>query len=260
MEKRSEWLDPVIPADKAAIFDLSSNSFLWRKNADVKQPLASITKLMTALVFLDNNPGWDKVYKIGPEDNISGGKVNLFLGEELSAKDLFYASLVASDNGATIAMVHLSGLSEEAFVLKMNEKARQLGLFNTSFADPIGLSDRNLSTASDIARLAKAAFADADIAAATTKDAYIFKTQDGKKKTLESTDYLLGLDLGGEISVSGGKTGYTDKAGYCFVGRFKNQSGREIIVVVLNSDTKNNRFKDSKALALWSFAGYSWGK
>lgn len=257
-ERFSGWQDPVIPADRAVIFDLSTNTFLWEKNSDVEQPLASITKLMTALVFLDNNPGWDKIYKISPADNVEGGKVSLFLGEEIKLKDLFYSSLVASDNGATIALVHASGLSEAEFIKKMNAKAKQLGLFNTNFVDPVGLSDNNLSTARDIARLAKTALKNEEIKKATMTEFYEFVTLDGRAKKVESTDYLLGSDLDNEILVQGGKTGYTDKAGYCFVGQFKNKDGHELISVILNSDSKNDRFRQTKALVSWAFNGYHW--
>lgn len=257
-QRIKNWQDPVISADRAAIFDISTNTFLWEKNSDVQQPLASITKLMTALVFLENNPGWDTIYKIGASDNIAGGKVSLFLGEQLKVKDLFYSSLVASDNGATIALVHATGLSESEFISKMNMKAKQLGLFKTSFVDPIGLSDYNLSTARDIARLARAALKNEEIKKATLTDEYKFETLEGKDKTVESTDYLLGSDVANEVYVQGGKTGYTDKAGYCFVGQFKNKSNREIISVVLNSASINDRFKQTKALVVWTFSGYQW--
>ncbi|MFA5163344.1 MAG: serine hydrolase [Patescibacteria group bacterium] len=257
-ERISGWQDPVIPANRAVIFDVSTNSFLWEKNADIKQPLASITKLLTALVFLDHNPGWEEVYKIKPEDKVEGGKISLFLGEEVRIKDLFYSSLVASDNGSTLALVHATGLSEEEFIKKMNLKAKQLGLFDSSFVDPTGLSDNNLSTAKDIARLARVALKNEDIKRATLTENYEFKTLDGKNKRVESTDYLLGSDLSDSIFLEGGKTGYTEKAGYCFVGQFKNKEGREIVSVVLNGVSKNDRFKQTKALVAWTFQGYKW--
>ena len=258
VERLPNWQDPEIAADRAAIYDLSTNTFLWEKNSEVRQPMASITKLMTALVFLDHNPGWDRVYRIGSSDQVEGGKVYLFNGEEIKVKDLFYSSLVASDNGATIALVHATGLSEDEFISKMNSKAKQLGLFSTSFVDPIGLSDNNLSTARDIARLARAALKNEEIKKATLTSDYSFETLQGKGKKIESTDYLLGNDLDNAILVQGGKTGYTDKAGYCFVGQFKDKSGREVISVVLNSLSKNDRFKQTKALVVWTFAGYRW--
>lgn len=256
-------LDPAaqraeISAERGAVLAANDRFFLFTEKADEPQPIASITKLMTALVFLDNNPGWDKEYVITAEDKVEGGRLNLFLGDKVTVKDLFYTSLVASDNGATLALVHASGLSEAEFVTKMNERAERLGLKQTSFSDPIGLSEYNLSTAREVALLAQAAFRSSEISAATTKADYSFMTINGREKKIESTDYLL-FDSGEKtLIVLGGKTGYTEKAGYCFVGRLKNSAGREVISVVLNSQDKNGRFKDSKSLANWVFTNYDW--
>ena len=250
----------VLNADKGAVLSVSDRSLLFKKNSDKAQPIASITKLMTALVFLDHNPGWDEVYTIQPSDNILGGHLNLFLGEQVKIKDIFYTSLIASDNGATIALVHATGLSEEQFVAEMNEKARRLSLFKTKFADPIGLSDENVSTASEVAWLADEAFSKKEISETTTKSSYEFTSVDGKDKKIESTDYLLFDSTPGPWQVLGGKTGFTDKAGYCFVGRFKDNQNRELISVVLGSNGKNDRFKESKSLVNWVWENYSWTK
>ena len=245
-------------AAKGAVLMANDHFFLFEENADEPQPIASITKLMTALVFLDNNPGWNKAYMITEADKIEGGRLNLFLGDEVTVKDLFYISLVASDNGATLALVHASGLSETEFVAGMNRRAEELGLAKTSFKDPVGLSEYNLSTAREVALLAQAAFKRPEISDATTRSDYQFTTVGGREKKIESTDYLL-FDSGEKIlTVLGGKTGYTEQAGYCFVGRLKDEAGREVISVVLNSQDKNGRFRDSRNLANWVFANYNW--
>jgi D-alanyl-D-alanine carboxypeptidase len=250
----------VISAEKGAVLAANDDFFLFTERADEPQPIASITKLMTAVVFLENNPGWDQKYIITEADKVEGGRLNLFLGDEVTIRDLFYTSLVASDNGATIALVHASGLSETEFVKKMNEQAAKIGLQQTSFQDPVGLSEYNISTAREVALLAQAAFKRKEISEATSRADYRFATLNGREKLIESTDYLL-FDSGEKtLAVLGGKTGYTEKAGYCFVGRLKNQSGREVISVVLNSPEKNGRFKDSKNLANWVFANYNWTK
>ncbi|MDP2944078.1 MAG: serine hydrolase [bacterium] len=245
-------------AAKGAVLMANDHFFLFEENADEPQPIASITKLMTALVFLDNNPGWNKAYMITEADKVEGGRLNLFLGDEVTVKDLFYISLVASDNGATLALVHASGLSETEFVAKMNSRAEELGLEKTSFKDPIGLSEYNLSTAREVALLAQAAFKRPEISDATTRSDYQFMTIGGREKKIESTDYLL-FDSGEKtLIVLGGKTGYTEQAGYCFVGRLKDEAGREVISVVLNSQDKNGRFRDSRNLANWVFSNYNW--
>ncbi|NCN99563.1 D-alanyl-D-alanine carboxypeptidase [Candidatus Falkowbacteria bacterium] len=247
----------MVTAGKAAVLVNGSHYFLFSKNADEIQPIASITKLMTALVFLENNPGWDKEYKIKAEDHVSGGRLNLFLGEEVTVKDLFYTSLVASDNGATVALAHATGLSEEEFVSKMNLKAKHLGLVKTSFSDPSGLSDADVSTAREVAWLASAALERPEIREATSRAEYRFQTLNGADKFIESTDYLLFSEESGPLKILGGKTGYTDKAGYSFVGLWQNQDGKEFISVVLNSQGRNDRFLDSRQLANWVVAAYN---
>jgi D-alanyl-D-alanine carboxypeptidase len=166
--------------------------------------------------------------------------------------------LIASDNGATLALVHASGLSEKDFVQKMNEKALILGLKKTSFVDPIGLDDNNVSSAREVAQLAKAALNVPEISAATETKDYKFTTVGGREKLIESTDYLLFDSVENPFVIMGGKTGYTDTAGYCFVGRFKDPSGREVISVILNSSGKNERFRESKDLVNWVFKNYEW--
>jgi D-alanyl-D-alanine carboxypeptidase len=247
-----------ISADKGAVLAPNDHYFLFTKNADEPQPIASITKLMTALVFLDNNPGWDKEYKITAADKVEGGRLNLFLGDRVTLKDLFYTSLVASDNGATQALVHATRLSEADFVKKMNERAQALNLLKTHFADPVGLSENNVATAREVGLLAQAALSRPEIKAATTESTYRFTTLDGRAKIIESTDYLLFDSAANSFQILGGKTGYTDKAGYCFVGWFKDTGGQEFISVVLNSSDKNERFRESRKLVTWVLNSYNW--
>lgn len=245
---------------RAAVFSLDDRLFLLSQKADETQPIASITKLATALVFLENNPGWDNIYEISAADKVSGGRLNLFLGDRVKIKDLFYTSLVASDNGATLALVHASGLSETEFIKRMNSKASELGLKLTKFADPVGLSDNNVSSAREVALLARAALAKEEIRSATAKRSYKFTTEGGKLKEIESTDDLLQNSASSSWQVLGGKTGYTDKAGYCFVGLLKNKTGREFISVILNSQSRAGRFEESEKIVDWIINSYQWKK
>lgn len=239
----------------AAVLSGENNLFIFTHQADLIRPIASISKLMTALVFLDHNPGWEEIYEIRPQDRIEGGRLNLFWGERLTIKDLFYTSLIASDNGATLALVSASGLSEEEFVAKMNAKARHLGLLKTSFADPVGLSEQNLSTAREVAILAGFALAVSEIRTAVGQATYEFNTINGRDKKIESTDYLLFSDA---ENVIGGKTGYTDSAGYCYVGEWQDEVGRSLIVAVLGASDRNSRFTLSRDLATWALKSYDW--
>ena len=246
----------AVAADKAAVLAPSGRYLLLDKQADQPQPIASITKLMTALVFLDTKPDWEQTYQITSADNIEGGHLNLFTGDTVSRRDLFLTSLVASDNGATIALVHASGLGEDEFVRRMNEKAAALDLKNTSFADPIGLSSKDVSTAREVALLARTALEQPEIAAAVQRKDYRFQTAEGREKFIESTDYLLFDSAANDFSALGGKTGYTDLAGYCFVGHFRGPQGEDLYASVLNSAGKNERFRESKAIISWVLEKY----
>lgn len=247
--------DPELLAKKSAVLAAEPNVFLWGKDAETAQPIASISKLMTALVFLDNNPGWETTYKITAKDSIGGGKNNLFLGDTIKIKDLFYTSLVSSDNGATLALTHATGLDNEKFVELMNAKAKEIGMFSASFVEPTGLSDRNRASARDVARLAREALRQPELKKAVTTKTYSFKTLEDREKKLSNTDELLS-DEWSKISVLGGKTGYTESAGYCFVGQFKNEKGKEIISVVLGAPNKEARFAETKKLVTWIFNSY----
>lgn len=248
----------TISAEKGAVLAATDHYFLYTKDADAVQPIASISKLMTAMVFLDNNPGWDKVYVITAADDVPGGLLNLFRGDRVTVRDLFYTSLVASDNGATMALVHSTGLSEADFVAKMNEKAKALGLLHTHFAEPTGLSTQNVSTAREVALMAQAAFRHSEIRVATTLADYKYETLDGRVKDIVSTDYLLSGTTRDGLTVLAGKTGFTDEAGYCFVGLLKGADGREFISAVLNSTSKNDRFIASENLVDWVLNSYNW--
>jgi len=238
----------ALPAANGVIFDLQNNQLYFAKQPDRAWPIASITKLFTAYTFLDYNPGWETVYEIKAEDKCAGGKIYLFTGDKVKVKDLFYFSLVGSDNTATAALVRSTGMSEPEFVQKINDKIKSLGLKNTRFADTIGLSDDNISTAREVALFTKAALAEPEISRAVLTKKYEFTTEQGKPKSIESTDQLLNVFPENGVSLLGGKTGFIDSAGYCLVSRFKNDAGQEIVTVVLGAKSDGDRFDLTKKL------------
>ena len=240
------------------VLDNISGFVLFNQEADKKVSIASITKLVTALVFLNHNPGWESIYQIRPQDRVEGGKIYLSTGEKVRLKDLFYLSLVGSANTATRALVNSTGMSEAEYVAKMNSKAEELGLENTNFVDSIGLSNANISTAREVAQLAQAAIANRNISEATLTKKYEFSTLGGKKKIVYNTDRLLDIFSQNGIKILGGKTGFTTSAGYCFVGKFKNADGYEIIAVILGSPDKNSRFQQIRELVEWVYDNYTW--
>ena len=140
----------------------------------------------------------------------------------------------------------------------MNAKVKELGLISTSFVDPVGLNSHNVSTAKEIAMLAKTALDKKEISEATIARSYEFKTLGGKKKIIYNTDSLLKIFPQNGIKILGGKTGYNEAAGYCFVGKFTDEGGHEIIAVVLGGDDKNSRFEQTKNIVHWAYNNYKW--
>ena len=246
---------PELKSDKALVASIDGRTVFYQSQATSPQAIASLSKLMTALVFLDHNPGWETSYVMRAEDNVAGGKLNLFLGEEVLIKDLLATSLIASDNGATMALVQASGLTVEEFVAAMNQRAQELGLVHTNFADPTGLSPENVSTATELLKLAKELFVKEEIARLLNQPEYQFTTLNGRAKSISSTNHLLFDSEELSFAQLGAKTGYIDEAGYCFLGWFTNEAGQQLAVVILNSEGANQRFQEAKRLATWVYQG-----
>lgn len=245
-------------ATSGLAMDLTNQDILFAKNSDQLWSIASITKLITAMVFLDRNPGWDKTYEVKKADRREGGKIYLFPGDKVKVKDLFYLSLVGSGNSETISLVNSTGLTEAEFVVEMNKKMQTLGMTHTVFFDAVGLNDKNVSTAFEVAKIAAIALEMPDINKTTLTRKFELVTEAGRKKTIYSTDELLGLTLPDEIKLLGGKTGHTDKAGYCFVSRFSNMDGNRIISVILGGADNDSRFTETKHLVEWTYNSYRW--
>jgi len=250
--------NPLVNASSSIVLDGMNEMVLFAKNEKEVWPIASITKLVTAMVFLDHNPGWDTIYEMKASDRREGGKIYLFNGDKVKVRDLFYLSLVASGNSETVALANSTGLTTDEFVAKMNEKMRDLGLNQSSFVDVVGLSDQNVSNAQEVALIAKTALSQKEIKEATLTDSFRIKTVAGKEVSAQSTDQLLEDDMNNGITLLGGKTGYIIKAGYCFVGMFANSSRNQVISVVLGSPTDASRFREAYKLANWSYQNYRW--
>lgn len=242
-----------IGSTSAIVMDMNTDTILWQKNADKVRSLASITKLMTALVFLDTNPNWYNLVTMNIKDEVNGGAARILRGETAKVIDLFNIALIASDNNTMNALVRSTGIEKEEYLDLMNNKAKELNLSNTKFVDFTGLSDNNKSTAFDISRLAKEAFGKEEISNVTKKSIYSFNTIDGKYHKIFSTNRLLNSYL----DIEAGKTGFTNAAGYCLVSEISN-NGNNILTVVLNAESNDHRFQDLKILSGWVLQNYFW--
>ena len=229
-------------ARNAILIDPSTGEVLFAKNSDRSVPIASLTKLMTALVFLEQKPALDTEVEVTAVELKGGGHTQLRRGERVALGDLLHMSLMSSDNVATRVLARESGLSHDEFLARMNRKAVELGLTSSRFVEFTGLDERNVSSASDIARLLHAAANDPLIQEITTTRQYQFAT--GRRvHAVYNTNRL----LYGRYEVMGGKTGFILEAGYCFATWIRTQ-GRDLIAVVLGAPTNATRFADTVRL------------
>ncbi len=254
-----ESVGVVTSAVSALVIDRASGAILFEKNPGEPRSIGSITKIMTAYVFLDGQPDLNAKVELLPEDVRAGGIQHLSLGETYSLHDVLRASLVGSDNTATAALVRLSKMPPGDFVARMNETAADMGLVATHFVDETGLSSDNRSVVSDLALLLDKAMRVENIRAATEEPIALIRGSSGRVYTIESTNELLGTFLNKPpYRIIGGKTGYLPEAGYCFGAVVSMNNAHELIIVVLGSDSKTGRFDDAKALAAWAYKVFSW--
>jgi len=230
--------------------EVSSGRVLYSKNPDERLPMASTTKILTAIVAIENSSDLDKKYKIPKEAvGIEGSSIYLRAGEELSLRELLYGLMLRSGNDAAIAIAIIIAGSVEKFVKLMNDYCEKLGLQNSHFVTVNGLhDDEHYTSALDMAKIAAYALKNKTFAEIVkTKEKVIDNQLDKKNRCrlLKNKNKLLSMVEGAD----GVKTGYTKKAGKCFVGS-ATRAGMQIVCVVLNSRTM---FEESAELLERSF-------
>jgi D-alanyl-D-alanine endopeptidase (penicillin-binding protein 7) len=241
-------LVPDIRAAAAIIFDPETGQVLWEENAQDKRSIASITKVMTVLVFLEDNPDLSREVTIERSDVYAASTTYLRANERVSLDNLLHLTLIASDNAAARALARVSHGGTASFIERMNEKAIELGLESTSFADPSGLNPANISSAYDLSRLITFASHDERIAPIMRTASYDVRTS-RRKITIRNTNHLV---RGGELDVLGGKTGFITKAGYCLATLLRlPQSNHQVAVVVLGAASNTSRFWETRHLFNW---------
>lgn len=237
-------------ASASVIYDTGSGTNLLEKDISTPKPIASLAKLMTALVIMESHKPNEvvtvgKLPALGPEDQ----KLGLVEGEEITVGELLKAILIYSANDAANALAIYDSGSVEDFSKKMNDKAKLWGMTNSNFDEPSGLSSKNTSTPKDLIKLASVLSTNQTFKEITsTANSKIFN-QDGKAYTLTTTNKILG-----SVGVVGMKTGYTLDAGQCLITAVE-RNGHRIITVVLNSP---DRFQESKNMIEWAFNNHIW--
>ncbi|MBI4437915.1 D-alanyl-D-alanine carboxypeptidase [Candidatus Uhrbacteria bacterium] len=249
----------VTSAESAIVMDRRSREVLYEKNIQVPRAIGSITKLMTAYVFLQGRPDVNAPATITAADVRLGAALHVSVGETVTVKNLLEASLVGSDNTATMAIARLSGLSLGDFVARMNEEAAFMGMQETTFADPTGLSSDNVSVVTDLARMFDVVLENETIRDITQRSSVTMTGSSGRTYTIESTDELLTSFVNqAPYKIVGGKTGFLPEAGYTLGSIFSREGEGDVIVVVLGSESKEGRFQDVKSLAVWAYQTFTW--
>ena len=242
-------LVPDVRAAAAIIYNPETNEVLWEENSQNQRSIASITKVMTATVFLENNPDVTEQVTIAKSDVLHASTTHLRLNDRVSVDDLLHLLLIASDNAAARALARVSPYGSEGFITRMNEKAAELGLESTGYADPSGLLSENVSSAYDMARLITHASGDDRIASIMRTPEYTVYTAKRRVLTFHSTNHLLGR---GDVDVRAGKTGFISKAGYCLATLLRLPDGaHQVAVVVLGARSNAGRFMETQNLFNW---------
>lgn len=239
----------VLQSSAALVQDQATGAVLFEKNAGAVLPIASITKLMTAMVTLDAKPNLQEVMVIGEEDvdALKGTRSRLKVGTQLTKEEMLRLALMSSENRAAAALSRYYPGGRPAFVAAMNRKAEALGLSGTHFLDSTGLTSANVSTAKDLVRMVAAAHQYPLIREFTTTAEYDVNVA-GRTEVFRNTNPLVRTQNSWEIGLS--KTGYINEAGKCLVMQawFNN---KPTIIVLLDSWGKLTRIGDANRIKRW---------
>lgn len=242
---------PRLRSKSAFVYDLDSGEVLMAKNADTRRPVASLTKVVSALTLTTESPDLDEQLCMdgSARPGWPGAVSRIRTGTCTSGWDLLGAALVRSDNGAAYALPQVAGLHHGVFVDRMNEVAQDLGMDQSTFSDPSGVEDDNLSTARDMTRAVIAAAHHPVVAPAASAPFWDVhdETRD-RTRRVRTTNKLIQRD-GTEVLAA--KTGYTDTARHCFAGVFRTRDGRRVAVATLGGYRSSHRWSDVRSLLRW---------
>ncbi|MDQ7814554.1 MAG: serine hydrolase [Patescibacteria group bacterium] len=258
-KKRKESLGIKTNAASVFVADVASGKVLFAQNEHKILPIASLTKLMTAMVLLDQKIDLTATVELQADDFDRESKSVFKIGEQLTYGELLESMLVGSVNASANALARAT-LGREEFVAAMNAKARELKLDSPHYADPSGLDPRNTASAADIAAIITHASGYPQITAAMRKpEVTIRGHKTGQAYTIKTTNLLLSTFLNKEpYSVVAAKTGSLPEAGYCMAQITQRGDGSSVVAVELGDENHFDRFQDIKALTNWAFDTYEW--
>ncbi|MDN5499813.1 MAG: D-alanyl-D-alanine endopeptidase [Shewanella sp.] len=243
-----------VAANSALVVDLETNEILYSSNPDAVRPIASVTKLMTAMVTLDAKLPMDEKLTININDTkeMRGVYSRVRIGSEISRKEMLLLTLMSSENRAAASLAHHYPGGHKAFIKAMNAKAKALGMKNTRYVEPTGLSEKNVSSARDLVVLLKASegYPMLGQLSSTEKKTVTF----GKPKyslDFRNTNRLVYKD---NWNIHLTKTGFTNEAGHCLVMRTE-MAKRQVAFVVLDAYGKYTHMADANRLRTWLETG-----
>jgi D-alanyl-D-alanine endopeptidase (penicillin-binding protein 7) len=241
-----------LASGSALLVDLNSNQILYSSNPDLQVPIASVTKLMTAMVVLDAKPALDEQLTIVIKDvaEMRGVYSRVRIGSQLSRHDMLLLTLMSSENRAAASLAHPGGVP--AFVAAMNAKAQALGMTHTRYREPTGLSEKNVSTANDLVKLVKAAGQYPLIGQFSSTREHVQQFAKPRYSLgFRNTNSLVHKD---NWSIQLTKTGFTNAAGHCLVMRTQ-MAGKPVAFVVLDAFGKYTHMADANRLKRWLETG-----
>ncbi|MEW5795444.1 MAG: serine hydrolase [Candidatus Zixiibacteriota bacterium] len=239
-------------AKAALLVNYENGEVLYARNADVQRPIASITKLVTAMVVMDRRLDLSTVVTVTQDDVRNSSRSRLRAGYQLTANDLMYAALLNSDNRAARALARAACGSVESFVKEMNLKMKKLGLRNTEFFEPTGLDSRNVSTAHEVAKILHYAYEYELIRKITSEKSHLCRVVNRKNKQIRMAN--TNMIVNSTYKVLTGKTGYIDASAYCLTTLVQNRGGEKLTCVVLGVPGDRQRFREARKLVDWGFS------
>lgn len=264
-------LGPEISASSAVVVDKNSGAILYAKNEGAILPLASLTKLLSALVFLENEKDLGRMLALPDLPKYDRDRDFIRGGEQASLSDYLRASLAGSSNSATLALAKTVSADESVLAALLNRKAKAIGMRGSDFVEPTGISSENKGTALDVARLLAAASQSAiikDITGKIKSEITVWSCRGNfpegsacpeqlkirQRRNIINTNQL----LYSFVKVIIGKTGYIDESLYNLAAEAELKGEKRIFIVTLASQSSPDRWQDQKALAYWAENAYTW--
>lgn len=258
-KKDEKNLGPRTSGKSVFVADVATGGVLFAKAPHDVFPIASLTKLMTALVVVESENGLEGELVFSNMDFDWQSKNVFSAGDVISKKDAMRALLIGSVNSSASALAGSIGLSRDEFVERMNQKAKDLNLPSLYFVEPTGLDPGNKGSAADVAALITIALRHSEIRDILDEPSADIKTTTGRQYLIKSTNLLLPSYLNiSPYKIVGAKTGSLPEAGFCMAQVTRNAEGHEVVAVLLGSDNHFSRYNDIKAVTGWAFESFVW--